>query len=273
MLGGAEKQAVKGTLGEKGVSIYQGLILWKYGLSSQGLQLSGICRAMTACERNIPGLPSMGKLSFFISFTAASCLWEIRGGNGIVWGYSSNKVEGKVLRARTLAVLAASTIQSCRCNSAFLPFFWCLLLPGAGFLSRQTVGGLVGANPECYTTDLVEFFWSVSHSWCGHFYFGCVKSAWEVSLSRGGWAARLVLAGGLTWPGAFPWCFPVHLMSLPRRVCTVFPSPSVSAGLHFTPRKLRLPLTLTAFGPVELFHVISGINEFLLLVVSPLSVG
>lgn len=57
------------------------------------------------------------------------------------------------------------------------------------------------------------------------------------------------------------------------RVCAVFPSLSVSAGLRFPQRQLRLPLTLTAFGPVELFHVISGINEFLLLVVCPLSVG
>lgn len=124
-----------------------------------------------------PGIPLHGavKLSFFISFTAASYLWEIPGGNGIGLGCSSNKGEGKVLRARTLPVLAASTIQSCCCNSAFLPFFWCLLLPGAGFLSHQIVGGLVGANPPCYTTHLVEFFWSVSHSWWGHFYFGCVK--------------------------------------------------------------------------------------------------
>lgn len=60
---------------------------------------------------------------------------------------------------------------------------------------------------------------------------------------------------------------------LTRRVCAVFLSPAVSAGLHFAQRKLRLPLTLTAFGPVELFHVIRGINEFLLLVVCPFSVG
>lgn len=34
--------------------------------------------------------------------------------------------------------------------TAFLPFLLCLLLPGAGFLSHQTVGGLVRANSQCY---------------------------------------------------------------------------------------------------------------------------
>ena len=60
---------------------------------------------------------------------------------------------------------------------------------------------------------------------------------------------------------------------LTHRACTVFLSPSVSAGLCFAQRQVRLPLTLTVFGLVELFHVIRGINEFLLLVICSLTVG
>lgn len=141
-----------------------------------------VCSSPTFAEQWLPvrGIswdfpPWCCEAVIFINVTAVSCLWEIHSGTKIVLDFSSNKVKGKVLRARIGAVLATSVIQSCCCNSVFPPSLWCFLLPGAGFLSHQTVGGLVGANPQRYATHLVEFFWSVAHSWCGHFYFGCIK--------------------------------------------------------------------------------------------------
>lgn len=92
----------------------------------------------------------------FSNVTAASCLWEIYSGNKIVLDCCSNKV--RVLRARTVAVSTSSVIHLSYYNIAFPPSLWCLLLSEARFLSHQRVEGLVGANPQCYTTHLVEFF-------------------------------------------------------------------------------------------------------------------
>lgn len=112
------------------------------------------------------------------------------------------------------------------------------------------------------------FIYFSGHSRCGYFYLGSIKSAGVFSPTWGCSAAQLVPARELvlwsflcTFPhSSFPYLEGLH--SLPI---------SVSTGLQCAPKKLHLPLTLSAFGPVELLHVISSINKSLFLFVTSCS--
>lgn len=155
---------------------YQGLISRKYGLSSQGLQLSSICKAVTACARNIPGFPSM--VLWSCHFLSVSLLLPIYGkflvGTGLVWVAVQIKVKEKSWEPGPCLFwpLQQSSPVAVTSFSAFL----LVPSPARSWISVPSNSGRLGRGkssmlryPPC------EFFWSVSHSWWGHFYFGCVK--------------------------------------------------------------------------------------------------
>lgn len=131
MLGGAEKQAMKDTLGEKCISTK---------VSSHGNTSCPpkVCSSSAFAEQ---WLPVRGKswdsplwcceAVIFNNVTAASCLWEIHGGNKIVLDYCLNKV--KLLRARPVPVWTTSEIHFCCCNSAFPPSIGAFSCQGLDF--------------------------------------------------------------------------------------------------------------------------------------------
>lgn len=157
MLGGAEKQAMKDMLGKKCISLPRSHPKEIQAVLPRSAVLPHLQSSDCLWEEH-PGIPLCGAVK--LSFLAMSVLLPVYGrfivGIRLFWIIA--EIKSKVLRARTVAVLTTSVIHSCCCNSAFPPSLWCFLLPGAGFLSHQTVRGLVGANPQCYTTHLVEFF-------------------------------------------------------------------------------------------------------------------
>lgn len=268
MLGGAEKQAVKGTLRGK-----MSLFTKDSSPGNTGCPLK-VCSSRGFAERWLPvkGTSRDSPPQLSVIFYWFCCCFLFVGDSCQEWDCFGLQFRWSLRKS--------PESQDRGCFGHFnnpvlllsLSFSGFPLLAAAGFLSHQTLCGLEGANPQCYATHLVEFFWSVSHRWLGRFYFGCVKSARVVCLCWGGWAAQLVPAGELVWPGVSLSPLP-HASFLICRASTVFLSPSVSTGLCLAQRKLNLLFTLTAFAPAKLFHIINGINEFLLLVVSPLSVG
>lgn len=197
------------------MSLYQGLIPWKYGLSSQGLQLSSICRDVTACEKNILGFPSTVLWScLFLPF---SLLLPVYGKfmvrMGFFWFIVQIKSKEKSWEPGPWLFWPLQQSSPVAVTQLFL--FSSRTFSARRWVSFPSNSGRLGRGKSSMLCYLAEFFWLVSHSWCGHFYFGCVKSAWVVSLSRGGSTAWLVLAGQPTRSGVFPWCFPTRLLSLP----------------------------------------------------------
>lgn len=174
MLGSAEKQAMKDMLGKKCISLPRSHPVEIQAILPRSAALPHLQSSDFLWEEH-PRIPLCGAVKLiFSNVTAASCLWETHSGNKIVLDYCSTEV--RVLRARTVAVLTTSVIHSCCCNSAFTPSFWCFLLLGAGFLSYQrTQRGLGRGKSLVLHYPPCCIFWSVAHSWCGPFYFGCIE--------------------------------------------------------------------------------------------------